>query len=206
MITAFSLFALVILILSIVIHEVAHGLAALSQGDLTAKYEGRLTLNPIKHIDPVGSVLVPLMCLLLPGSIMFGWAKPVPYNPYNLRNGRMSELWVAFAGPLSNVVIALACGSFIRFYGAMLPSATLDILSIAVITNIVLAVFNLVPLPPLDGSKILLSLLLEKAPEIRGFFERYGLFATLFFIFFVWQYFTPVIFTIFSSITGIRIG
>lgn len=96
------IFAIAILIMSVVIHEVAHGIAALWQGDVTAKYEGRLTLNPIAHIDPIGSILVPFFCALLPGSLMFGWAKPVPVNPYNFKNKRWGEALVAFAGPLSN--------------------------------------------------------------------------------------------------------
>lgn len=199
------LFSLALLIISIVIHEVAHGLAALSQGDHTAQYQGRLTLNPIKHIDPIGSILVPLMCAILPGSIMFGWAKPVPYNPYNMRNGRWSELWVAFAGPLSNITIALILGLTLRFFGAGMPESTITLMAIAVLTNIVLAVFNLVPLPPLDGSKILFNLLPEHTEKLRDFFERYGLFATLIFIFFIWQFFTPIIFSLFTLITGLTI-
>lgn len=202
----FSLFSLAILILSIVIHEVAHGLAALSQGDQTAKYQGRLTLNPLKHIDPVGSVIVPLLCAMLPGSMMFGWAKPVPYNPYNMRNGRKSELLVAFAGPASNLIIALFCGLIIRFLGPSgMPVATLTILSATALINIVLAIFNLTPLPPLDGSKILLNLFPKINHKIQDFFEKYGIFATIIFIFFIWQFFTPLIVILFKLITGLSI-
>jgi Zn-dependent protease len=191
--------------MSVVIHEVAHGLAALSQGDRTAEYEGRLTLNPIKHIDPFGSIILPLLCYLLPGSLMFGWAKPVPYNPYNLRNGRLSEMWVAFAGPLSNLFLAIVAGLVLRGYATLLPVPTVTILVNIVLINLVLAVFNLVPLPPLDGSKILLGLFPKMTHNIRNFFEKYGLFATFFFIFFLWQYCAVAISLLFTLITGIRV-
>lgn len=197
-----SLFTLAILIMSIVVHEVAHGLAALSQGDRTAKYAGRLTLNPVSHIDPVGSILVPLICVLLPGSLMFGWAKPVPYNPYNLKNGRMSELWVAFAGPLSNIIIATIAGLTIRFYEMAIPEATVSILATTVLINLVLAVFNLVPLPPLDGSKILFSLFPKFAYKFGHIFQQYGFLATLVFILFFWQFLTPVIIGAFNLLVG----
>src|ERR1700750_249745 len=101
---------------SVIIHEVSHGYAALMQGDRTAEYEGRLTLNPLKHIDPVGTLILPILSLMLPGSFLFGWAKPVPFNPYNLRNQRWGEAIVVIAGPLSNIVIALIFGLFIRFF------------------------------------------------------------------------------------------
>ena len=189
--------------MSIVIHEVSHGLAAMSQGDLTAKYQGRLTLNPLKHIDPFGSVILPLLFVLSGSSMVFGWAKPVPYNPYNLKNGRWSELWVAVAGPLSNICIALLFGLVLRFFGNSLPLATIQILSMVSLINLVLAIFNLVPLPPLDGSKILFSLLPEQTLKLRAIFETYGMFLTIFFIFFVWQYFSPAIFWIFRLIVGV---
>lgn len=199
-----SLFNLLILIISVVVHEVAHGLAALSQGDRTAQYQGRLTMNPIKHIDPLGSVILPLMFALLPGSLMFGWAKPVPYNPYNLRNGRKSEFLVAFAGPLSNLVIAIIGALLLRSLGGVLPDPTLAILSSTVLINIVLALFNLVPLPPLDGSKVLVNILPHStADSVQRFYSTYGLFSTLIFIFFVWQYFVPLIVGVYKLLLGI---
>lgn len=199
-----SLFNLLILILSVVVHEVSHGLAALSQGDRTAQYQGRLTMNPLKHIDPLGSVILPLMFALLPGSLMFGWAKPVPYNPYNLRNGRKSEFLVAFAGPFSNLVIAILGAIVLRSFGAVLPEATLVIISSTILINIVLALFNLVPLPPLDGSKILVNLLPFNASEsVQRFYSSYGLVATILFIFFVWQYFVPLIILFYRVLVGI---
>lgn len=199
-----SIFSLAILIMSIVVHEVSHGLAALWQGDRTAEYQGRLTLNPIKHIDPIGSIVVPLLCALLPGSLMFGWAKPVPYNPYNLKNGRTSEFLVAFAGPLSNILIAFLCALFLRSFGAGLPQATVMILATTILINIVLALFNLVPLPPLDGSKVLSNLLpFEMSQKLNHFYNAYGLMATLIFIFFIWQYFVPVIYWVYRLFVGV---
>ncbi|MBU3668453.1 MAG: site-2 protease family protein [Candidatus Taylorbacteria bacterium] len=198
-----GIFMLVILIFSVVIHEVAHGLAALSQGDKTAEYEGRLTLNPIKHMDLYGSVIVPLICYLLPGNLMFGWAKPVPYNPYNLRNGRWSEVFVAVAGPLSNILIALLASVVVRTVGSGLPAATVAILATIVAINLVLAVFNLVPLPPLDGSKIFMGIFPETYSKVRGWYDQYGLLATFIFIFFIWQFFTPVIAFLYRLFLGV---
>jgi Zn-dependent protease len=198
-----GIFSFLILIFSVVIHEVSHGLAALSQGDKTAAYQGRLTLNPLKHIDPVGSVIVPLLCYLLPGSLMFGWAKPVPYNPYNLKNGQKSEMLVAFAGPLSNICIALASSFFLRAFGQSLPGPTVGILASIILINLVLAIFNLVPLPPLDGSKILLGFFPSLSQKMRILYEQYGSFFTLFFIFFLWQFFTPIIEFLYRFLLGI---
>ena len=202
----FTLFTIIILGLSIIIHEVSHGFAALSQGDATAKYAGRLTLNPISHIDPFGTVILPLLMAFSGVGVIFGWAKPVPYNPYNLRNGRWSELWVAFAGPLSNIAIALVCGLFLRLYGLSLPQGTIDLLGYTVLVNLGLACFNLVPLPPLDGSKILFSLLPRKTLEIRAFLEKYGFVLTIFFIFFLWQYCLPFVFFLFKVIIGVGLN
>lgn len=195
-------FQIIILIMSVVIHEVSHGYAASYLGDQTARWQGRLTLNPLKHLDPIGSFLVPLITSLAPGNFMFGWAKPVPYNPYNLRPGRWSEAIVAGAGPLSNLSIALIFSLVLRFAGDMLNQQALEILAVIVLINIVLAVFNLVPIPPLDGSKLLFALFPEKLYILRDFYEKYGMILLLFFIFFLWQYLFPVVVFIFSLMTG----
>jgi Zn-dependent protease len=197
------IFTIAILAISVIIHEVAHGLAALSQGDRTAQYAGRLTLNPISHIDPIGSIAVPLVLAMLQSGVIFGWAKPVPYNPYNLKDGKWGEIWVAFAGPLSNILTALLAGLTIRFFGAGLPEATIAILSLTVLINIVLAFFNLIPLPPLDGSKILMNLFPEGFGRFRAVFEKYGFVATLIFIFFLWHFLLPVILLLFRLVVGI---
>ncbi len=196
------IFSIAILIMSVVIHEFAHGIAALWQGDPTAKLSGRLTLNPIKHIDPVGSIAVPLICAILPGSIMFGWAKPVPFNPYNLRNRKWGEAIVAGAGPLSNILIALILSLIIRFFIPVLSQPVVELFILAILTNLVLAIFNLVPLPPLDGSKILYSLFPAKMSRFIAIFERYGLMFTIIFIFAFVQVLDPIIWALFKLLIG----
>jgi Zn-dependent protease len=195
-------FQIAILVISVVIHEVSHGYAASFLGDQTARYQGRLTLNPIKHLDFVGSFLVPSIAYFL-GGFIFGWAKPVPYNPYNLKPGRWSEAMVAVAGPASNICVAIIFGLLLRV--GVGNSAFIEITSIIVLINIILAVFNLVPIPPLDGSKILFAIFPDKLFQIRGFFEKYGLMLVLFFIFFLWQFIFPVIILFFRLITGFAI-
>ncbi len=174
-------FVIVVLILSIVVHELAHGYAALAQGDPTAKYAGRLTMNPIKHLDLVGSFIVPFVLYILPVGVILGWAKPVPYNPYNLRNQRWGEALVAAAGPAVNLLVALVFGLVIRFGAGTLPEDAILLAGLIVVINVIIAIFNLIPLPPLDGSKILFDILPRsaKVSEARMFLERYGLFIVL---------------------------
>jgi Zn-dependent protease len=199
-----TLFSIVILILSVVIHEVSHGYAALALGDRTALYAGRLTLNPIKHLDPFGSVILPLILSILPGGIIFGWAKPVPYNPYNLKNQRWGELLVAIAGPLSNILIATIFGVVIRLAGTLnLAPAFIEISLMVVVINLVLAFFNLMPIPPLDGSKVLFSVFPRRAAELRHLLERWGFFFLIFFIFFLWDLFFPLIISLTKLLTGL---
>jgi len=135
-------FSIVILIMSVVIHEVSHGYIAYMLGDITAKASGRLTLNPAKHLDPVGSFIVPVIAFMTAGFI-FGWAKPVPYNPYNLTNKKWGEAMVAFAGPASNLLIALIFGMLIRFSGeiGIAGTAFVDIFATVALINLILAVF-----------------------------------------------------------------
>ncbi|MDO8619804.1 MAG: site-2 protease family protein [bacterium] len=197
-----AIFSLLILIFSVVVHEVAHGWTASYFGDPTARLQGRLSLNPLKHIDPIGSVLIPLLLYFTNAGIMFGWARPVPVNPYNLR-GKYGEAIVSVAGPLSNLCIAFVFGLLIRFGGGLMTLSFLHIAEMAVIINIVLAIFNLVPIPPLDGSKILFAFLPYHLQSFRDSLERYGFFIVLFFIVFLWQYLTPIIGLVFSLFTGI---
>lgn len=149
-----TIFGLIILIISVILHEVAHGYMANFLGDPTARLQGRLTLNPVSHIDPVGSVLLPLILTLTHSPFLIGYAKPVPYNPYNLP-GKYDEGLVAFAGPGTNILIAIVFGLVVRFGGAALSPALVGACTIIVIINLVLAAFNLIPIPPLDGSKVL---------------------------------------------------
>ena len=197
-------FQIAVLIMSIVIHEVSHGYAASLLGDQTARYQGRLTLNPVKHLDFVGSILVPTISYLL-GGFIIGWAKPVPYNPYNLRPGHWSEAIVAGAGPLSNISLALIFGLLLRFGASAgwASPAFIQITAVIVFINLILAVFNLMPIPPLDGSKLLFALFPEKMLGFRAFFERYGLILVLFLVFFLWQFIFPLAVFAFRLITGL---
>lgn len=197
------IFSILTLIMSVVVHEVSHGWVANYLGDPTARLQGRLTLNPLPHIDPIGSVLVPLLLFFTNAGVMFGWARPVPVNPYNLR-GKYGEAIVAVAGPLSNIAIAVLFGLLIRLGGA-LPDSFLHMATLAVIINIVLAIFNLVPIPPLDGSKILFAFLPYHLQNLREALERWGFFIVLIFIVFLWQFLTPIIGLVFSILTGIQL-
>jgi len=214
-----TIFIIAALVISIIIHEVAHGYMANWLGDPTARLAGRLTLNPISHIDPVGSVLVPAFLFLSGTPLLFGWAKPVPYNPYNLNPKRRGfpaqsgDALVAAAGPGVNILIALVFSIAIRFmlttYG---HSPFIDIAGYIVYINILLACFNLIPIPPLDGSKILGAFLPLRAEikyrEFLGRIEQYGFMATLLFIF-VFMYifmapFSAFVRLIFTTLTGLQ--
>ncbi len=191
------IFSLIILILSVVLHEVSHGYAAAILGDPTAKYAGRLTLNPLKHLDPVGSVLVPLFTSLI-GGPTFGWAKPVPYNPYNLRGGKWGPAIVALAGPSANLCLAILFSSILNIFPDLLSPALTSIVVTAVEINVVLFVVNMIPIPPIDGSKILFSLIPYKYNYIVEFMERYQLVLVLLVIFFLNVIISPFVYLITS--------
>ncbi len=197
------IFTIAALIMSVVVHEVSHGYIADILGDPTARFSGRLTLNPLKHLDPIGSFLIPTLSYFSAG-FLFGWAKPVPYNPYNLKNQRWGELMVAAAGPLSNFLIAIVFGLIIRFSSnfGIESTAFLSLSTSIVFLNIILGVFNLVPIPPLDGSKVLFSLLPAKFGYIQENLERYWPIALIIFIFFLWQFIEPIARFLFLFITG----
>jgi Zn-dependent protease len=200
-------FLIIILIFSIVIHEVAHGAMANYLGDPTAKYAGRLTLNPIKHLDPIGSVILPiflvLMAIRMGGGIIFGWAKPVPINPYNFRDQKYGSAKAALAGPAANLIIALVFGLSLRFFPALVALSGLELMfSYIVYINILLAVFNLLPVPPLDGSHILFAFLPQGMENVKIFLSQFGLFILLFIIFFFFQWIVLIINWIFTLICG----
>ncbi len=164
-----------ILVVALPFHEFSHGLAAYRLGDPTAKYLGRLTLNPLAHLDPLGALMIVM--------VGFGWAKPTPYNPLNLRGGKAAEAIVAVAGPLSNLVLAAAAALPLRYIlssDVNVPDFIPNILAFFVYINLILMVFNLIPIPPLDGSKVLYSLM-DRPTEYRWrpVLEQYGPFLLL---------------------------
>ncbi len=225
-----TIIPIIVLIFSAIIHEYAHGWMAKQLGDDTAEREGRLTLNPLKHLDPVGSIIVPLLLVLTKASFFFAWAKPVPYNPYNLRDHRYGDLKVALAGPGVNIIIAFIFGLIARFLPtlegvkvtlltaffqgntALISSLTHNSLEtslclmamIICFINLALAIFNLIPIPPLDGSKILFTFLPTRGRELFYKFEQYGFFILLVLIMLgAFSFASTIVFWMFAIITGI---
>jgi len=218
------IFSIAILILSVVVHEVSHGYIAYLLGDPTAKRAGRLSMNPLKHLDLTGSFIVPLMLVLLKSSFVFGWAKPVPYNPYNLKNQKWGPGLVAVSGPLSNFLIAgvfglvalflpldptakteigLAAVNGAAIFGAGYAPALFYFSSMVVWINVFLGIFNLIPIPPLDGSKVLFFFLPYRWTNAQIFLEKYGFFILLFFLFSFSSILLPVVFFLFRLFLGI---
>lgn len=195
-------FQILVVLFSIVIHEVSHGLMAYSLGDMTAKNSGRLTLNPLPHLDLFGSVLLPLLTYSL-GGFIFGYAKPVPYNPNYLRDRRFGPAKVGFAGPASNILIALIFGLILRFLPTFLEASLLpELFSFIVLINLVLAIFNLLPVPPLDGHWLLLSVIPERFYSFKLFYLRYGLVLFILVLLFVLPLVFPLVFSLFRLIVG----
>ena len=199
-----AIFYVIILIMSVVIHEVSHGFMAEYFGDKTARFDGRLTLNPFPHLDLFGSVILPALLFFSGVPFLLCWAKPVPYNPHNLSNKKWGTIAVASAGVLANFSIAIIFGIIIRLSSNLsLPSDFYFITSIIVIINLALGIFNLVPIPPLDGSKIIFPLLPESARNVVLFFEQYGFIFLIVFIMFFSKYLGPVLAFLFHLLTGL---
>lgn len=200
----------VALVPAIVLHEVSHGLVADRLGDPTARLQGRLTLNPLKHVDPFGTVVLPGL-LLLPylfgrgNNPVFGYAKPVPVNPANLRHPERQMMWIALAGPLTNLLLAVAGALAFRLVGAPEGDAGL-FFRIFLFVNVLLAVFNVMPIPPLDGSKVLVRFLTPRAREVYRSLEPYGaLFMLVIFFLFpgaIFRIVDPVITGLFALLVG----
>ena len=206
------LFSIAVLVMSVVLHEISHGYVANALGDKTAKQAGRLTLNPLAHLDPFGSVILPvflfLSARLFGGGIIFGWAKPVPYNPHNLKNQKFGPALVAAAGPLSNFFIALLFSLFIRFAvpANLFPTEIFSIIGFIISINLILMLFNLIPIPPLDGSHLLFAFLPDALQNIKIFLTQFGFFILIFLLFFFpWFriFLNKLVGFVFSFITGV---
>ncbi|PIY83294.1 MAG: site-2 protease family protein [Candidatus Omnitrophica bacterium CG_4_10_14_0_2_um_filter_44_9] len=174
--------SLAVFFFAVVIHEFAHGFVALQLGDTTAQRAGRLTLNPLAHIDPFGTVLLPIMLVIMNSPVLFGWAKPIPVNFAALKNPKKDMIWVGLAGPLANLACAFAAAILFKFglKNSEILAATLQYF---MVINVVLAIFNLIPIPPLDGSRVLMGLLPRPSAILLASAEPYGfilLFALLY--------------------------
>lgn len=191
------LFFIIVIVFSAIIHEYSHGWVADMLGDPTARYAGRLTLNPRAHLDLWGSIILPIM--LIPTGFLFAYAKPVPYNPYNLKAGKWGPTYVAIAGPISNLIVAFVIGVMMQ---VMPVGPATEFLYIIVYANVLLAVFNLVPIPPLDGSKILLTILPHRYNQIAHQLEKNGFILLILFIMFGYKLIIPPI----QFLTGLFTG
>ena len=201
----FFIIIIIIFLFSVIIHEISHGLMANYLGDSTAKDAGRLSLNPIKHLDPIGSIVLPFLLILFQSNMIFGWAKPVPINPFNLRDRKYGHAKVAMAGPLANISIAVFFGLLIRFLPLQASTFAVNlgfVFGYICWINLLLAIFNLIPIPPLDGSHILFTFIPNKLNELKTFLSQYGFFILIFFIFFFFPILIPIINFFFTIIVG----
>ncbi len=206
------IFTVVVLAFSAILHEVAHGYMANWLGDPTARLAGRLTLNPLKHIDPMGSLILPALLVISHSPVLIGYAKPVPYNPYNL-HGKYDEALVAGAGPATNILLALIFGLVIRFFGADMSDTALSAFAIIAYVNMLLALFNLIPIPPLDGSKVLSAILprglAHSYDRLRVGLERLGVLQgtllLLIIFYFLSPFFSIFLRGLFQLLTGVSL-
>lgn len=201
-----SLFWILALLYSIIIHEVSHGLVADNLGDPTARSLGRLSLNPIRHLDLFGSIILPFLTWFA-GGFIFGYAKPVPYNPMLLSDKKWGPAKIAIAGPLSNIVLALIFGMAIRFMPDVFATPLIpNLLQIIVVMNLVLAVFNLMPIPPLDGHWLLLSVLPQSLFPLMNFLYRNSFLILLVFIILIFPFIvSPIVGFLYTLITGVAL-
>jgi len=165
---------LAIFFIAVIIHEYAHGWTAWKLGDPTAKMAGRLTFNPLVHVDPIGTILLPLILLVTHSPVVFGWAKPVPVDFRSLHNPKRDMIWVGLAGPVANILLAIALSFILRLATLTGDMLFTSFISSAIIINLVLAVFNILPIPPLDGSRVLMGLLPRELALQYARVEPYG--------------------------------
>lgn len=205
-----AIFTIVVLIFSIILHEVAHGYAAQALGDPTARLAGRLTLNPLPHIDIVGSILVPAFLVMTNAHMMFGWAKPVPYNPYNLKNQRWGEAFVGVAGVATNLALAVIFAIVARVAGGEGMTEVAGLAAIITLVNLSLGLFNLIPIPPIDGYTVLRSVLPYKASMALGRFEERmragGIFTLILVLFLLTTFFTAPFYALVQLCYAFLIG
>lgn len=202
---------IIALIMSIVLHEMAHGYVANWLGDPTARLQGRLSGNPLVHLDPLGSVIIPGLLFFSSAGFLFGWAKPVPYNPYNLPDQKYGEAKVAAAGPAINILLALIFAGVVRLAPLLdLPGTFIEISVYIVYINILLTLFNMIPIPPLDGSKILPAILpfgaAMKYRQLIASAEQFGFFGMFAFIFIFIMLFGGPFFSFVSSLVALLTG
>ncbi len=192
--TITTFFSIIILVLSIMFHELAHGTVADKLGDPTPRLHGRLTLNPFAHLELLGSVVVPLLCIVSGSGFIIGWAKPVPFNPAQLKYKRWGPALVALAGPVMNISIAVLCAVAFRvMYATGLNMPLVAMLAQVVVINISLAVFNLIPIPPLDGHHILGALIPKFRSLSNQVMSRYGMIVLVLVLFFAGSIISPVV-------------
>jgi Zn-dependent protease len=189
-----TLIIIIAVLYSIIFHELAHGYVADYLGDYTARYSGRLTLNPLAHLDPIGSILLPIFTYLT-GGFIFGWARPVPVNPFNFKNPKRDMAIVGIAGPLTNIFLSLIFAFLFKTLSPILP-LNQDIFLFLIRINLVLAIFNLLPIPPLDGSRVFLSFL---SMEKQIYLEQFGIILVFIFLFFAF----PLIISIVNFLTNL---
>lgn len=202
--TLISIFQLIVLLFSVVVHEVAHGAMAESLGDDTARRMGRMTLNPLKHLDPFGSVLLPFVLLLIRSPFIFGYAKPVPYNPSNLRDKQYGPAKVALAGPATNIILSALAAVTVRIMVMLgVGQIAIQLVAYVVVVNLILALFNLIPIPPLDGHWLLMTFLPVRFMALRQFLYRNSLLLLVVVILFVLPFLFPVVGFVFKFLTGL---
>lgn len=195
---------LFIVIIALTVHEFCHAWVSHLLGDVTAKAEGRLTLNPISHIDPLTTLLLPFALIILGSPVVFGAAKPVPFNPYAVRYGKWGAAMVAVAGPLSNLFMATVVGLYIRVFA--LPSSVELFLTQFMLVNLAFFVFNMIPIPPLDGSRVLYAALPGSLRDVMDNIERYGIFVVFALLLVSYRFISPLIMSAVTSLASLILG